>query len=125
MNRLTLYSLCCALALSQPLQTQAQHEIYPQHFDLSEVTITSGPLKDAQDLNFKTLLAYDVDRLLTPFVRQAGLNTGDYAGWTQRHPNFDNWALAPSGSTDTWAATISRPWRWPMQPAMKARRRRC
>lgn len=91
MNRLTLYSLCCALALSQPLQTQAQHEIYPQHFDLSEVTITSGPLKDAQDLNFKTLLAYDVDRLLTPFVRQAGLNTGDYAGWTQRHPNFDNW----------------------------------
>ena len=91
MNRLTLYSLCCALALSQPLQTQAQHEIYPQHFDLSEVTITNGPLKDAQDLNFKTLLAYDVDRLLTPFVRQAGLNTGDYAGWTQRHPNFDNW----------------------------------
>ena len=90
MKRTTIIAACC-LILSFSQKAQAQSEIYPQHFDLCEVTVTNGPLKEAQDLNFKTLLAYDVDRLLTPFVRQAGLNTGDYANWTTLHPNFDNW----------------------------------
>ena len=90
MKRLTLFA-ACSLCLSLTQEAQAQSEIYPQHFNLGEVTVTNGPLKEAQDLNFKTLLAYDVDRLLTPFVRQAGLNTGDYANWTTLHPNFDNW----------------------------------
>ena len=79
---------CMLLPLSQ--KAVAQSEIYPQHFDLSEVNVTSGPLLVAQNLNFKTLLAYDVERLLTPFVRQAGLNTGDYDNWTTKHPNFAN-----------------------------------
>lgn len=90
MKKLTLFAACC-LCLLLTQKAQAQSEIYPQHFNLGEVTVTNGPLKDAQDLNFKTLLTYDVDRLLTPFVRQAGLNTGDYANWTTLHPNFDNW----------------------------------
>ena len=90
MKKITLLAACCMLLpLSQ--KAVAQSEIYPQHFNLSEVNVTSGPLKVAQDLNIKTLLAYDVDRLLTPFVRQAGLNTGDYANWTTLHPNFENW----------------------------------
>lgn len=90
MKRKTFFAACCmALAFSQ--EAQAQSEIYPQHFNLNEVTVTSGPLKEAQDLNFATLLNYDVDRLLTPFVRQAGLNTGDYANWITLHPNFENW----------------------------------
>ena len=46
------------------------------------------------DLNIKTLLEYDADRLLTPFVRQAGLNTGQYANWVTRHPIFTNWGNA-------------------------------
>ena len=69
----------------------AQSQLYPEHFELSEVTLADGALKTAQDRNYTTLLFYDVDRLLTPFVRQAGLNTGDYATWTTDHPNFDNW----------------------------------
>ena len=90
MKKITFLTACCMLLpLSQ--KAVAQSEIYPQHFNLSEVNVTSGPLKVAQDLNFKTLLAYDVDRLLTPYVRQAGLNTGEYANWTTLHPNFDNW----------------------------------
>lgn len=79
------------LALSFSLGTQAANKLYPEHFELSEVTLAEGPLKEAMDLNFRTLLSYDVDRLLTPFVRQAGLNSGDYEGWTSTHPNFDNW----------------------------------
>lgn len=82
---LAIMSACLALNAS------AQSKLYPQHFDLNEVTLTDGPLKQAQDINFKHLLEYDTDRLLTPFVRQAGLSTGTYANWTAVHPNFDNW----------------------------------
>ena len=69
----------------------AQSEIYPQHFNLQDVTLTAGPLKTAMDKNIEMLLQYDVDRLLTPYIRQAGLNTGDYEGWVAAHPSFSNW----------------------------------
>ena len=75
----------------------AQSELYPQHFDLSEVTLLDGPLKDAQDGNARLLLEYDADRLLTPFIRQAGLLTrsgSKYAGWDVVHPSFSNWGLS-------------------------------
>lgn len=77
-------------------KVMAQSEIYPQHFDLEEVNLLDGPLKTAQDLNIRHLMSYDVDRLLTPFVRQAGLAaTTDtksmYYRWEQKHPNHQNW----------------------------------
>lgn len=78
------------------LTVQAQSELYPQHFNLEEVTLTDGPLKTAQDKNIETLLGYDTDRLLTPFIRQAGLSattdkTNRYYDWENLHPNFANW----------------------------------
>ena len=79
------------LAFVFALTTQAENKLYPEHFELSEVTLLDGPFKTAMYRNFDMLLSYDVDRLLTPFVRQAGLNTGKYAGWTSLHPNFENW----------------------------------
>ncbi len=83
---LTLTSLC----------SWAQSELYPQHFDLEEVNLLDGPLKRAQDLNIKFLMSYDVDRLLTPFVRQAGLSAtkdtkNKYYNWETKHPNHSNW----------------------------------
>ena len=72
----------------------AQSELYPQHFDLKEVTLADGPLKNALEVNARLLLRYDADRLLTPFIRQAGLTTGRYAGWVERHPSFRNWGLS-------------------------------
>lgn len=74
-----------------PAPAVAQSQLYPHHFDLTEVTLLDGPFKTAMDLNIDVLLQYDLDRLLTPFVRQAGLTTGRYAGWETRHPNFTNW----------------------------------
>ena len=44
-----------------------------------------------------TLLEYDTDRLLAPFIRQAGLHNvagGKYSGWLDRHPSFSNWGLS-------------------------------
>lgn len=76
---------------------QAQEEIYPQHFDLEKVTLLDGPFKTALETNTKLLLQYDTDRLLTPFVRQAGLTKqsgSKYYQWDVKHPSFSNWGLS-------------------------------
>ena len=78
---------------------EAQSELYPKHFDLEQVTLLDCPMKRAMDLNIQVLLKYDTDRLLTPYVRQAGLaattdNTSPYFQWLTKHPNFDNWGNA-------------------------------
>ena len=74
----------------------AQSELYPKHFDLEQVTLLDGPMKTAMEKNFDVLMQYDVDRLLTPYVRQAGLaattdTSSDYYQWLTKHPNFKNW----------------------------------
>ena len=74
----------------------AQSLLYPKHFNLHEVTLLDGPMKTAMDKNIELLMQYDTDRLLTPFVRQAGLasttdNTSRYYHWLTKHPNFPNW----------------------------------
>ena len=73
---------------------QAQAVLYPQHFALSEVTLLDSPFKTAMERNFQTLLCYDHRRLLTPYIRQAGLSTGDYTQWETSHPSFPNWGSA-------------------------------
>lgn len=94
MKKKLLFYVMCALLPAQ--NTFAQKKLYPEHFDLNEITLLDGPFKQAMDLNFKTLLSYDADRLLTPFVRQAGLSsttdpTNPYYQWTAKHPSFTNW----------------------------------
>jgi len=61
----------------------AQSALYPHEFDLEEVTLLDGPFKKAMLLNDSILLAYDVDRLLQPFQKQAGI--------TQTGAAFTNW----------------------------------
>ena len=86
-----------ALLVTGMTQTMAQSELYPQHFDLNEVTLTDGPMRDAMITNAELLLRYDADRLMCPFIREAKLNTvqgGKYYGWTTKHPSFSNWGLS-------------------------------
>jgi len=92
MKKLTVVTLLSISALG----VQAQSLLYPKHFDLQQVTLLDGPMKTALDTNIELLMKYDVDRLLTPFVRQAGLaSTTDkdskYYQWLTKHPNFTNW----------------------------------
>ncbi len=71
--------------------------LYTQHFPLDEVTLLDSPLKTAMERNNQLLLEYDTDRLLTPFVRQAGLSSrsgSPYYRWTEKHPSFPNWGLS-------------------------------
>ena len=75
------------LSLWISLGIQAQSRLYPHLFDLSEVTLGDGVFQSAMTLNADVLMQYDVDRLLTPFVRQAGIDPT----WETLHPNFPNW----------------------------------
>ncbi len=61
----------------------AQDKLYADEFPLGDVTLLDGPLKKAQDLNVKTLLKYDCDRLLAPYRKEAGL--------TPKAPTYPNW----------------------------------
>lgn len=52
-------------------------------FDLSQVRLLNGPFKHAQNLNRKSLLNYEPDRLLSKFRTTAGLEpkAEPYSGW--------------------------------------------
>lgn len=86
------FIVAVAVMLS-PLFAYGQSELYPQHFDLEEVTLLDSPFKTAMEINNSLLLRYDVDRLLTPFVREAGLpsKNAKYKNWITEHPSFPNW----------------------------------
>lgn len=62
----------------------AQAELYPSMFPLGDVKLLDGPFKDLQTVNGKTLLAYDADRLMQPYLKEAGL--------TAKGTAFSNWA---------------------------------
>ena len=62
---------------------QAQDKLYPNEFPLSDVKLLDGPFKHARDLNIDVLLKYNVDRLLAPYRKEAGLVPRDssYSNW--------------------------------------------
>lgn len=51
----------------------AQQKLYNNTFAVGDVTLLPSPFKQARDLNIHTLLKYDVDRLLAPYKKEAGL----------------------------------------------------
>ena len=63
--------------------TFAQDKLYPNTFPLRQVKLLDGPFKQACDLNVDVLLQYDTDRLLAPFLKEAGL--------TPKGESFANW----------------------------------
>lgn len=90
---IVIITAAAAMAMAA-MPARAQSQLYPQHFMLSEVSLGEGPMLEALETNTNMLMQYDVDRLLTPFVRQAGLSTdknSKYYGWVGKHPSFTNW----------------------------------
>lgn len=65
--------------LANPLAWAEQAEIFP----LSSVELKDGPLLHAMQVNRELLLRYRPDRLLAPFLREAGLEpkAAPYANW--------------------------------------------
>ena len=64
-------------------QINAQEKLYPNTFPLDQVVLTDGPFIKARNLNIKTLLAYDVDRMLAPYLKEAGIPI--------KKPSYKNW----------------------------------
>ena len=63
---------------------QGQEKLYRNAFPLSDIKLLDGPFKHAEELNTKVLLEYDTDRLLAPFLHEAGL--------PPKAEYFPNWA---------------------------------
>ncbi len=61
----------------------AQDKLYPNEFPLGDVTLQDIWFKHARDLNIKTLLKYNVNRLLAGYRKEAGLAAKD--------SSFKNW----------------------------------
>jgi DUF1680 family protein len=79
------YILIFALTafVSYANELRAQDKLYPNEFPLGDVTLLDGPFKKAQDLNIEVLLKYDVDRMLAPYRKEAGLpeKAKSYPNW--------------------------------------------
>ena len=77
---------CMALAVVGGAISQgfSQDVLYPDMFALGDVQLLDGPLKERQDLNVETLLAYDTDKLIAPFYEEAGMKP--------KATKFSNWA---------------------------------
>lgn len=78
--RRTLLTLFLTLAA---ICATAQDKLYHNTFNLNQVELLDGPFKHATDLNVKVLLEYDTDRLLAPFLKEAGL--------AKKAEYFPNW----------------------------------
>ena len=71
------------LSLISVLNIQGQDKLYSNTFFLGDVQLLDGPFKKAQDLNLNTLLKYDINRLMAPYQKAAGIPT--------KAENYGNW----------------------------------
>ena len=81
--KLRLFFLSAALLLAAT-GASAQDKLYPNEFPLGDVTLLDGPLKTARDLNLEVLMKYEVDRMLAPYRKEAGLEMK-----AKPYPNWD------------------------------------
>ena len=74
-----LIRLVAGIALALSAAASSAADVFP----LSDVRLTGGPFKHAQDTNLNYLMALDADRLIAPFLRECGL--------PQKKPSYGNW----------------------------------
>ena len=65
------YLLIFSISCNNSNSDQNRCKVYP--FELNDVKLLDGPFKHATELNEKSLLSYDSDRLLSKFRSEAGL----------------------------------------------------
>lgn len=81
-KKIQVVILFCVFGISF-LEVSAQEKLYTNEFPLENVSLLDGKFKNARDLNMSVLLEYDVDRLLAPYRKEAGLEP--------RKPSYPNW----------------------------------
>jgi DUF1680 family protein len=84
MKKYLLYFCAINCIFLGSLNLYAQNKLYPNEFPLGDVKLLDGPFKHARDLNLEVLMKYDVDRMLAPYRKEAGL-----APKAKTYPNWD------------------------------------
>ena len=74
MKKSHLFLIVFSCLILSSINIFSQDKIYSNEFPLGDVQLLDGPFKDARDLNIEVLLKYDVDRLLAPYRKEAGLS---------------------------------------------------
>ncbi|MBN2820919.1 MAG: glycoside hydrolase family 127 protein [Bacteroidales bacterium] len=83
MKKINLFLCVAVLILFSCSNQKSDNEFYSNQFPLGDVTLLEGPFKHARDLNIEVLLKYDVDRLLAPYRKEAGL--------AEKAKSYPNW----------------------------------
>ena len=78
-----LSSIICIAASLVALQVNAQIPDQLEHFDIKDVRLSESAFKKAQDMDIRYLLSLDPDRLLAPYMKEAGLEP--------KAENYTNW----------------------------------
>jgi uncharacterized protein len=83
MKKYLLYFCAINCILLGSTNLKAQNKLYTNEFPLGDVKLLDGPFKHARDLNIQVLLKYDVDRMLAPYRKEAGLpeKAKSYPNW--------------------------------------------
>lgn len=87
MNLLKTLLSTSAFALGS-LALHAQLPAKVESFPISQVRLASGPFKHAEDMDIRYLLGLDPDRLLAPYLKEAGLPPK-----AENYPNWENTGL--------------------------------
>lgn len=74
-------AICCVLAVFAPTSRAQEAPVKP--FELSDVRLLDGPFAHAQERDLAYLLAMEPDRLLAPYLEEAGLpvKAEPYGNW--------------------------------------------
>ncbi len=83
MNNLLKTAFVAFACATVTIQSNGQLPVKVEGFPLSDVRITDGMFKHAEDMDIRYLLALDPDRLLAPYLKEAQL--------TPKAPNYTNW----------------------------------
>ena len=76
-------TIVCSMLLAASLQVAAQLPTKVESFPVSSVRLTASPFKHAEDMDIQYLLGINPDRLLAPYLKEAGL--------TPKAENYTNW----------------------------------
>ena len=82
---LTAFALCSTAGAETG---KAPLPLMVESFPVSDVRITGGQFKDAEDMDIRYMLALDPDRLLAPYRKGAGLEPK-----AENYPNWENTGL--------------------------------
>lgn len=83
MTTKTLKTFCMAVTLLIASNAEAQIPVQMESFSVNDVTLTESAFKHAEDMDIRYLLGIDPDRLLAPYLKEAGL--------TPKADNYTNW----------------------------------